>query len=588
MPNSDVQLLFGVLGEGALSGDSGRLIQSQIQQIVNAINKKPLKVQIALDAKSINAKALSQLQAKLNAASAKGRFSIKVSNISIDTRAINDFKRQLQAVINTLDLSKGTTVTVNSEGIGEITQQLKNSKTYSEEAAKALAAYNVQMANFKKQSTGIGKGLNSIGLGSTDEEKAEIDELTAAYDRWKTSVEAARLQGAGVGTDRLNALKEEGDAIQRTITAINEKRAAEAAEAAESAKQAKQQVVSAKEVEDARRRAINLITQMESAQKSWSASQFGRSSGYYRDVTDAIGNVRKALSDFDAQGDKSADSVNALNSAVNSAKTTFSGYTNQAKAAGENTKSFSDRVGNLASKFSSWLTISQVIMAAYRALQDMVRAVIDVDTAMTELQKVTDETDATYNAFLDRAVVRAKELGATLADTVTATADFARLGYNIDEASELADAAIVYKNVGDGIQDISEASESIISTMQAFGIEAKDAMGVVDRFNEVGNNFAISSQGVGEALLRSAAALAAGNNTLDESIALITAANTVVQNPDVVGTTMKTLSMYLRAARTEAEAAGESAEGMASSVSELRSELLALTGGRVDIQIDYD
>ena len=49
------------------------------------------------------------------------------------------------------------------------------------------------------------------------------------------------------------------------------------------------------------------------------------------------------------------------------------------------------------------------------------------------------------------------------------------------------------------------------------------------------NNFAISSQGVGEALLRSAAALAAGNNTLDESIALITAANTVVQNPDVVG-----------------------------------------------------
>ena len=222
MPNSDVQLLFGVLGEGALSGDSGRLIQSQIQQIVDAINKKPLKIQIALDAQSINAKALSQLQAKLNAASAKGRFSIKVSNISIDARAINDFKRQLQAVINTLDLSKGTTVTVNSEGIGEITQQLKKSKTYSEEAAKALAAYNVQMANFKKQSTGIGKGLNSIGLGSTDEEKAEIDELTAAYDRWKTSVEAARLQGAGVGTERLNALKEEGDAIQRTITAINE------------------------------------------------------------------------------------------------------------------------------------------------------------------------------------------------------------------------------------------------------------------------------------------------------------------------------------------------------------------------------
>ena len=51
---------------------------------------------------------------------------------------------------------------------------------------------------------------------------------------------------------------------------------------------------------------------------------------------------------------------------------------------------------------------------------------------------------------------------------------------------------------------------------------------------------------------------------------------------------MKTISMYLRAAKTEAEEAGESTDGMANSVSELRSEILALTGNRVDIQIDED
>lgn len=111
---------------------------------------------------------------------------------------------------------------------------------------------------------------------------------------------------------------------------------------------------------------------------------------------------------------------------------------------------------------------------------------------------------------------------------------------------------------------------------------------IVDKFNEVGNNFAISSKGVGDALVRSAAALASAGNSLDESIALVTAANTIVQNPDVVGTTMKTVSMYLRAAKTEAEEAGESTEGMARSVSELREEILALTGNKVDIQIDND
>lgn len=46
--------------------------------------------------------------------------------------------------------------------------------------------------------------------------------------------------------------------------------------------------------------------------------------------------------------------------------------------------------------------------------------------------------------------------------------------------------------------------------------------------------------------------------------------------------------MYLRAAKTEAEEAGESTEGMANSVSELRGEILALTGNKVDIQIDED
>lgn len=49
------------------------------------------------------------------------------------------------------------------------------------------------------------------------------------------------------------------------------------------------------------------------------------------------------------------------------------------------------------------------------------------------------------------------------------------------------------------------------------------------------NNFAISSSGIGEALQRSASALAEAGNTLEESIGLVTAMNTVVQDPDSVG-----------------------------------------------------
>ena len=86
--------------------------------------------------------------------------------------------------------------------------------------------------------------------------------------------------------------------------------------------------------------------------------------------------------------------------------------------------------------------------------------------------------------------------------------------------------------------------------------------------------------------MRSASALAAAGNTIDESIALVTAANTVIQDPDVVGTTMKTVSMRIRGMKTELEEAGEETETMAETTSQLRDKILALSG--VDIMIDNE
>lgn len=115
-----------------------------------------------------------------------------------------------------------------------------------------------------------------------------------------------------------------------------------------------------------------------------------------------------------------------------------------------------------------------------------VQYVKEIDLALTELKKVTDETEDTYENFLKTASKTSAVIGSTVADFTNATADFARLGYTIEQATELAKAASVYKNVGDGIDSIDQATESIISTMKAFGIEADNSMAIVDKFNEVG------------------------------------------------------------------------------------------------------
>lgn len=87
---------------------------------------------------------------------------------------------------------------------------------------------------------------------------------------------------------------------------------------------------------------------------------------------------------------------------------------------------------------------------------------------------------------------------------------------------------------------------------------------------------------------RSASALKEGGNTIDESIALITAANSVIQNPEQVGTALKTLSLRIRGVKTELEEAGLETEGMAETTAQLQAKLKALTHGKVDIMIDAD
>jgi hypothetical protein len=168
------------------------------------------------------------------------------------------------------------------------------------------------------------------------------------------------------------------------------------------------------------------------------------------------------------------------------AQTAFRALKTLTSAEGNLGKTFFDKLNESAKKFFTWLTASGGIMLAIALFRKMITNVQELDQAMTELRKVTSETDAVYAAFLDNIAQRAKALGVTISDLVSATADFARLGYSLTDAGSLAEAASVYKNVGDGISSIGEASESIISTMKAFGIEASDAMSIVDEFNEVG------------------------------------------------------------------------------------------------------
>ena len=234
---------------------------------------------------------------------------------------------------------------------------------------------------------------------------------------------------------------------------------------------------------------------------------------------------------------------------------------------------FSDLFGQ---HFSTAIAMAAVHLLQ-GSLQQIYQNVVDIDTAMTELKKVTNETDSTYQSFLTDAGTRAKNIGTDVSSIVNATADYARLGYSLSDATKLADVSAIYYNVGDDLDSFDKATENIVGTMKAFNIQANDAISLVDKLNNVSNNYAVSSGDLGDILQRSASAMEAAGNTLDQTIALGTAMNSVVQNAETTGSTLKVLALRIRGATTELEQMGEETDTVATSTSKLRADIMGLT-----------
>lgn len=259
-------------------------------------------------------------------------------------------------------------------------------------------------------------------------------------------------------------------------------------------------------------------------------------------------------------------------------------FKNACYKAGLETETLGQKLSRLFKEhFQTAIAMAGVAMVK-QGLREVYNNVVEIDDAMVELRKVTNESENAYSQFSDRAAKTARDLGASISDYVSATADWARLGYGLPDAEELARVSTLFANVGDGIENIADASSYMISILKGFDLAADDAQKVADLINEVANNEPASASDISEILTRSGAALHEAGNDLSQAISLGVAMNSVTQNAESTGQTLKTVSMYLRAAKTDLENMGESSDGCANSVSELRSELKQLTG--VDIMKD--
>jgi hypothetical protein len=218
----------------------------------------------------------------------------------------------------------------------------------------------------------------------------------------------------------------------------------------------------------------------------------------------------------------------------------FNNLKTSAEKAGIEGRTALQELGNDIKKMATWAIGGTAIFGTVNEIKDMYSEIVKLDDQMVELRKVTDESEATYNTFYHTANETAKSLGVTTESVIGATAAWAQMGYNLPDSTELAKDSEIFKNISENMT-VDEATNSLISTLKAFKISSGDVLdGVISKVNEVGNRFAVTNKDIAEGLERSASSMAVANNSMDQTIALLTAATEVTRDADSAGTALKT------------------------------------------------
>ena len=219
-----------------------------------------------------------------------------------------------------------------------------------------------------------------------------------------------------------------------------------------------------------------------------------------------------------------------------------------------------------AETFARLFSIQDII----RYVRTAITTIRQLDTALVDLRKTTTMSSFELDRFYKSSNAIAKQMGVTTKEIINQASAWSRLGYSSADAAEtMAELSSQFAAISPGM-DVNQATDGLVSSMKAFGIEVSDAeRKISDNINRIGNTAATSNQEIVEMLTRSSAAMATANNTIEETIALETAAVEITRNAETTGTAFKTLAMRIRGYDEETEELSDNLKNIAGDIADL-------------------
>lgn len=525
---------------------------NELEQKLSKMQNKSVDIKVNVD--GLYKLDTSKLNKKFNVASKElsKSFASKFKNIKIDNAQLFDYAKERKN-IDALTRDAQKKIVQNVDGISK-SKAGSFAKSYVNEQIKQNAQVERQLQrSAEKQAKAYESVQKRINSGEFEARNAKADKFLSKYDGQNSEV----LEKARKTVSEIKSLQSE---LQSGVYSSGDKKGLKIVDSDqikimdqidEKAKQMKNTFTEISNLESktlgqgvAERGANNVATYMENNTKALKkyGEQLATLQQQYKSATTEF-----EKSDLDNQFKNLKSRISAEGLTGNSMWK-------------ELTRGFK-QIGQFA------MTYGMIQNTAMQLPSKIISAVTDVDSAMTNLYKVTDETDQRYQKFFNNAGNTSKYLGRDMSSYINQTAEWAKLNYSLSDSEQLSKLSSIYANVGE-VGDETAVSD-MVTAMKAFNIQASDAQKIIDSYNRLGNEFAVTSADIGEGISNSASSLATAGNDFDQATSMIVGMSEITQSANEAGNALKVVSMRLRGYDEETQSYTNDVEELSGKVADL-------------------
>lgn len=363
------------------------------------------------------------------------------------------------------------------------------------------------------------KKIDKISFGlDTDTYGAKVEQLVAKTNLWVTSNGQARISTTSLSTALTNlqvayeTLNKDGgntEANQKALIEAEKQLNAEIKTVTSSITSMNASLAKTSQVDSLKQKIQSFYDKNTATHGKWGTE------------------LKRMLSDLNNEAGVTKENFGAIGLELN-------GIENSARRAGKLGLSFFDTIKQGMKSFSYWTSATAIVMRGITAVRRGVSTVTSLDTALVDLRKTTSMTSDELKQFYYDANDVAKQMGVTTEEIINQASAWSRLGYSTAEAStQMAKLSSQFKLISPGMTS-DEATNGLVSVMKAYKMGVDDVKdGIMSPINIVGNNFALNNTNIVNMLQDSVSAMAEANNTLEETIALETAAFEITQDENV-------------------------------------------------------